>query len=88
MRFFRFLRVLLGALLLFALTLFAVANRQVVTLSLEPLPFTAEMPLYLLAFLCLFFGLAIGALLQWLGGAATKARPEAKPAGGLPTVKE
>jgi len=87
MRFFRFLRVLLGALLLFALTLFAVANRQVVTLSLEPLPFTAEMPLYLLAFLCLFFGLGLGALLQWLGGLA---KPKAPPAQGgtLPAVKE
>lgn len=39
---------------------FATANRDTVTLSLFPLPFVADIPLYLLVLIALFLGLVIG----------------------------
>ncbi|WP_300295414.1 LapA family protein [Ferrovibrio sp.] len=57
----RFLRVLFAALLLIILVVFAVSNRQGVTVSLEPLPFILDLPLYLLVFLVFLAGLILGA---------------------------
>jgi len=62
----RFLRVFLGALLLLILIVFAVANKGAVTVSVEPLPFVIELPLYLLVFAAILLGLLIGALAGWL----------------------
>jgi putative membrane protein len=62
----RFLRVFLGALLLLILVVFAVANKGAVTVSVEPLPFVIELPLYLLVFAAILLGLLIGALAGWL----------------------
>lgn len=59
----RFLRVLFAALLLIVLVIFAVSNRQAVTVSLEPLPFILDLPLYLLVFLVFLAGLVFGAIL-------------------------
>lgn len=63
----RFLRVFIGALLLLILAVFAVANKDAVTVSVEPLPFVIELPLYLLVFAVLLLGLLIGAMVGWLG---------------------
>lgn len=62
----RFLRVFLGALLLLILIVFAVANKGAVTVSVEPLPFVIELPLYLLVFAAILLGLLVGALAGWL----------------------
>ena len=48
-----------GAILLI---LFAVSNRETVSLELWPLPFLVDLPLYLLFFLSLLVGAVIGAL--------------------------
>lgn len=72
----RFLRVLAGAILLILLIVFAVANRQTVAVSLEPLPFLIDLPLYLLVFLVFFTGLLLGALADRLNawGSARRRR--------------
>ena len=50
------------------LVLFAVSNRETVSVAFWPLPYLADVPLYLLCFLALFVGAVIGL------GAATSAR--------------
>ncbi|HEX6957018.1 MAG TPA: lipopolysaccharide assembly protein LapA domain-containing protein [Ferrovibrio sp.] len=72
----RFVRVLIGALLLIILIIFAVANRQTVGVSLDPLPFILELPLYLLVFLVLFAGLLVGALAGRFSGLGAARRRE------------
>jgi lipopolysaccharide assembly protein A len=42
------------------LVLFAVSNRETVSVGLWPLPFLADVPVYLLCFLTLSFGALIG----------------------------
>lgn len=75
----RFLRVFIGALLLLILIVFAVANKDAVTVSVDPLPFVIELPLYLLVFVVLLAGLVVGALVGYLfawSGARRKAEAE------------
>ena len=50
------------------LILFAVSNRETVSVELWPLPFLAEVPLYLLCFLSLLIGTLIGAAIAWIAG--------------------
>ena len=57
--------ILAGAILLI---LFAVSNRETVSLALWPLPFLVDLPLYLLFFLSLFVGALIGASAVWIAG--------------------
>lgn len=71
----RFIRVVIGAILLLLLVVFAVANRQSITVSLDPLPFAIDLPLYLLVFIIFLAGLCLGALLQWLGGFGRRRKP-------------
>lgn len=72
----RFLRVLIGALFLLILIVFAVANKKAVTVSIDPLPFEIELPLYLLVFAVFFGGLVIGVIVGRLN-AWTAARQKA-----------
>lgn len=46
---------------------FAIANHGPVAVSLSPLPFVVEMPLYLLLLLALAVGAVIGGAGNWLG---------------------
>lgn len=71
----RFIRVVIGAILLLLLVVFAIANRQGITVSLDPLPFAITLPLYLLVFIVFLAGLCLGALLQWLGGFGRRHKP-------------
>ncbi|MBX3456089.1 LapA family protein [Ferrovibrio sp.] len=71
----RFLRLLIAALVLLLLAVFAVANRQTVSVSLDPLPFAMDLPLYLLVFGIFLVGLVLGALGQWLGGKRQPKKP-------------
>jgi lipopolysaccharide assembly protein A len=48
--------------------LFAVSNRETASIGLWPLPFLVELPLYLLFFLSLLIGAAIGASAAWIAG--------------------
>jgi uncharacterized integral membrane protein len=64
----RTIRWLLIGLLALALVVFAVDNRQTVTVSLWPLPIAASMGLYLVVLLTLLFGFLIGELAAWLNG--------------------
>lgn len=47
---------------------FAVANRETVTISLWPLPWEASLPLFLVLLVVLVLGLMAGGLIVWLGG--------------------
>lgn len=51
-----------------ALALFAVTNRQVVSLGLWPLPFVLDLPLYLAILAALLIGFVAGALAAWIAG--------------------
>ncbi len=62
-----FYRAILLVLAIF-LILFAVSNREGVSLALWPLPFLADMPIYLLCFLSLAAGAVFGASAAWLAG--------------------
>ena len=75
----RFLRVFIGALLLLILAVFAVSNKDAVTVSIEPLPYIVELPLYLLVFAVLLVGLLIGAMFGWwVAWSAARRRAEAE----------
>jgi uncharacterized integral membrane protein len=50
------------------LILFAVSNRETVSVGFWPLPFLADVPLYLLCFLSLVIGALIGAAVAWMAG--------------------
>lgn len=76
----RFLRLLIAALILLLLAVFAVANRQSVSVSLDPLPFALDLPLYLLVFAVFVVGLLLGALGQWMGGLRKPKKPAAASA--------
>nr|WP_211112232.1 LapA family protein [Azospirillum soli] len=45
--------------------LFAISNRDLVTLSLWPLPFTLEAPIYLATLLALLVGFVAGGFITW-----------------------
>jgi uncharacterized integral membrane protein len=48
--------------------LFAVSNRQTVSLGFWPVPFVADAPLYVIVLVSLLFGVLIGALAVWIRG--------------------
>ena len=50
------------------LILFAVSNRETVAVEFWPLPFLADVPLYLLCFLSLVIGVLIGVAIAWISG--------------------
>ena len=50
------------------LILFAVSNRETVSVEFWPLPFLADVPLYLLCFLSLVIGALIGVAIAWMAG--------------------
>lgn len=65
------MRILYRAVLLVLaifLILFAVSNRETVSVGLWPLPFLADLPLYLLCFLSLLVGALIGVVAAWAVG--------------------
>ena len=50
----------------------SIANRHVVTFSLDPLPFAFDLPLYALLLAAGFIGLLLGSLSTWLRGHGTR----------------
>jgi lipopolysaccharide assembly protein A len=49
-------------------SVFAASNREIVSLGLWPLPYAAEVPLYLLVLAALLLGTAIGVFVAWIRG--------------------
>lgn len=62
------LRGFLIAICAAALALFAIANRDVVVLRLDPVPLDVDAPLYLVIIVALVLGLIIGAFAAWIAG--------------------
>ena len=65
------MRILFRAVFLviaISLILFAVSNRETVSIGFWPLPFLADLPLYLLCFLSLLIGALIGVAAAWIAG--------------------
>ena len=58
----------------FVVVAFAIANRGPVEISLDPLPFIFEAPLYLVALGGLAAGFAVGAVTAWLAGHGVRRR--------------
>ena len=58
--------------------LFAIANRQDIVISLDPLPFTLQAPLYLVVIVAAFAGLIIAAVAA--GASAGRARSRLRQA--------
>ncbi|HLI20608.1 MAG TPA: lipopolysaccharide assembly protein LapA domain-containing protein, partial [Stellaceae bacterium] len=59
--------VLIGVIALI-LIVFAVANRNTVTLTVWPLPLVLDAPLYLIVLLTLLVGFLLGELVAWMNG--------------------
>lgn len=54
------------ALIAIALALFAVSNREAVSLGFWPLPFLIDLPLYLLVLAAVVVGFVVGQLSAWI----------------------
>lgn len=57
-----------------AIVLFAVVNRADVALSLWPLPWEIQAPLFLFTLGAIVFGFFFGALVTWISGGRTRQR--------------
>jgi uncharacterized integral membrane protein len=64
----KFLSWTVLALAALVLILFAVSNREHVSVGLWPLPALVELPLYLMVLGTLLFGFVVGELVAWVGG--------------------
>ncbi|HYH17203.1 MAG TPA: LapA family protein [Azospirillum sp.] len=61
-----------------AAVLFAISNREAVTLSLWPLPFTVEAPVYLATLIALLVGFIAGGVITWMGQGRHRRRARAQ----------
>jgi len=80
----RTIKLILLALILIAVVMLALANRQTVTLNLLPeglsgiLPMSREVPLYLVSLVSIAVGLLLGYILEWLREYKHRKRAAAK----------
>ncbi len=68
------IRWLIGLPLAVVAIVFAVANRDAVTVELWPFPWTVTLPLYLLSLGTLAVGVLIGAMFAWASGSHRRAQ--------------
>ncbi|MCW2235802.1 LapA family protein [Azospirillum canadense] len=61
----RFIALIITVPIAIAAVLFAISNRGVVTLSLWPLPFTLDAPVYLATLVALAVGFLAGGIVAW-----------------------
>ncbi len=54
--------------------IFAIANREPITLDLWPFEASPRLPLFVILLVCLVFGLGVGGLATWLSAAPTRRR--------------
>jgi lipopolysaccharide assembly protein A len=64
----KFLWWIVLAIVAVVLILFAISNRQTVSVGLWPLPALVELPLYLVLLGTLLLGFIVGELTGWIGG--------------------
>jgi lipopolysaccharide assembly protein A len=68
----RYVKLTLLGLILLAIVLLALANREIVTIDLLPppldgiLPASVDLPLFLISLISIVVGMVIGYLLEWL----------------------
>lgn len=62
-----------------------ISNKQPVTLQLEPIPFSIELPLFLVIFICFIAGIVFGGIVVWWrdGQVRKRARAAESRAGKL-----
>ncbi|MCF8479739.1 MAG: LapA family protein [Rhodospirillum sp.] len=65
---------LIGLPLAVVAAVFAVNNRDAVSVSLWPTPFSVDLPLYLLCLGALVIGLVVGGSFTWIGAAKLRVR--------------
>jgi uncharacterized integral membrane protein len=70
----KLIRWLIGLPLAAVAIIFAVSNRQMVTVELWPFPWTVDLPLYLLSLGTLAVGIVIGAVFAWTSGSHKRAQ--------------
>ena len=66
--------------------LFALSNRGFVELSIWPLPFSVDAPIYLVALGGLALGFFAGGIVAWFGAGRTRARADSSPLAACETV--
>ena len=54
--------------------IFAIANRELITLDLWPFELSPRLPLFVILLVCVGFGLAVGGLASWLSAAPARRR--------------
>lgn len=64
----RYLHWLVTGPVILILVIFAVSNRETVTVTLWPLPFSLEASLYLVVLLAALLGFLIGEFVAWVNG--------------------
>jgi len=69
---FKFISWILFIIIALTICALSIANRQNVGFSLDPLPFTFEVPLFALLLAAAFVGLILGALATWMKGGKTR----------------
>jgi uncharacterized integral membrane protein len=63
----RILSWIVAAPIVVLVVLFAVSNREPITLRLLPFPFDLTIPIWLLTLIELFVGFLLGAIVTWIG---------------------
>lgn len=74
----RILAWLIGIPVAILAIVFAVVNRQLVTVDLWPLPWTVSLPLFLMVLGAMGLGLAFGGAVVWISAGAARKRARAE----------
>lgn len=73
----RLLQWIIFLLVALIVVTFVVQNRQMVEVSLWPLPFTKPAPLFAIIIACVLVGFLLGAFSAWLSGAGARKKARA-----------
>ncbi|MEQ9109167.1 MAG: LapA family protein [Rhodospirillaceae bacterium] len=70
----RLITWLIGVAVAITTILFAVSNRETVSITLWPFPFALDVGIYIVVLAGVFSGFLVGALVTWLAGAKHRRR--------------
>lgn len=70
----RAIRLVIAILAILVIVDMAVVNRDYVSISFWPLPYTSDMPLFIIGAICLVVGAVLGGIATWLGAWRYRAR--------------
>ncbi len=70
----RLITWLIGVAVAITTILFAVSNRETVSVTLWPFPFAIDLGVYIVVLVGVFAGFLVGALVTWLAGAKHRRR--------------